>query len=337
MASDSDYPPPLIVPPRLLPHKQTFILLHGRGSSGDKFGPVLLDTPISAAAPHHSDRDGTNDPSPSDHSPTVVQTLATIFPHARFVFPTAARRRATIYRRARIHQWFDNWALDAPPAPNATVAATREALQVPGLRETTTHVHDLLRAEIAIAGGGAASRVVLGGLSQGCAAALVALLLWEGPPLAGALGMCGWLPPAGKLAEEAAKGVEDDPEEVEDEELDDDDDDIFDRGDESEGEGYGPAARALQWFRDELELPGADDRVKAAGSALLHTPIFLGHGVEDDRVNVVLGRDAAACLEGLGAQTVVWSEYEGLAHWYSGPMLRDIVEFLDKKTDIKLD
>ncbi|KAK4034893.1 alpha/beta-hydrolase [Parachaetomium inaequale] len=325
----SDYPPPLIIPPRALPHKQTFILLHGRGSSGDKFGSVLLDTPISTGAPHSPDDGGTNPPdAQTTTSPTTVQTLATTFPHARFVFPTAARRRATVYNRARTHQWFDNWALDDDDTPTtATIAAEREALQVPGLRETTAHLHGLLRAEIAIAGG-AASRVVLGGLSQGCAAALVALLLWEGPPLAGALGMCGWLPFAG--------GGVDEPEEG------DDDDDIFDRDGEDEGDGaggsadYSPAARALQWFRDELELPRPDD-AKAAGSALLHTPIFLGHAVEDDRVNVALGRKATACLEGLGAQTVVWSEYEGLGHWYSGRMLRDVVEFLERNSDIKLD
>jgi pimeloyl-ACP methyl ester carboxylesterase len=121
----------------------------------------------------------------------------------------------------------------------------------------------------------------------------------------------------------------------------DDDDDLFDRGGEDEGDAaggeqsYGPAARALRWFRDELELPGDGD-VKAAGSALLRTPIFLGHGVEDDRVSVDLGRDAAACLEHLGAQTVTWSEYEGLGHWYSGHMLQDMVRFLEKNTDMKL-
>jgi predicted esterase len=346
----SDYPPPLSIPPRVLPHKQTFILLHGRGSSGEKFGPVLLDTPISTAP--HSSSDGTNDPTPTDdpgHAgaqkiSSTVQTLATTFPHARFVFPTAALRRATIYRRSRIHQWFDNWALDAPPAPSAAVAAEREALQVPGLRETTMYLHGLLRAEIALAGGDA-SRVVFGGLSQGCAAALVTLLLWEGPPLAGAVGMCGWLPFAERLVEEAGAGggkagndvddTEERPEEA------DDDDDMFDTGGEHEaeaaggGEGYTPAGRALQWFRDELELPGPED-AKATESALSHTPLFLGHGVEDDRVSVDLGRSAAACLGSLGAQRVVWREYEGLAHWYSSQMLQDMVKFLEINTNIDL-
>ncbi|KAK0727463.1 Alpha/Beta hydrolase protein [Lasiosphaeria miniovina] len=41
---------------------------------------------------------------------------------------------------------------------------------------------------------GGAQNVVLVGLSQGCVASLVALLLWDGEPLAAAVGMCGWLP-----------------------------------------------------------------------------------------------------------------------------------------------
>jgi predicted esterase len=101
----SGYPPPLIIQPRALPHKQTFILLHGRGSSGDKFGPVLLDTPILTAPVSSADGGGTNPPDDqTTSSPPTVQTLATTFPHARFVFPTAARRRATVYNRARTHR-----------------------------------------------------------------------------------------------------------------------------------------------------------------------------------------------------------------------------------------
>lgn len=43
---------------------------------------------------------------------------------------------------------------------------------------------------------------VLGGLSQGCAAALVATLLWEGGRLGALVGMCGWLPYAARMSEE---------------------------------------------------------------------------------------------------------------------------------------
>ncbi|KAK4237905.1 alpha/beta-hydrolase [Achaetomium macrosporum] len=313
----SDYPAPLIIPPRALPHKQTFILLHGRGSWAEKFGP------------HNHPQGQTPGPPPPPPTTTTVQTLAAAFPHARFVFPTAARRRATTYRRAYAHQWFDNWKLDPP-------ATDREELQMPGLRETTAYLHGLLRAEIDAVPGGAAN-VVLGGLSQGCAAALVALLLWEGPPLATAFGMCGWLPFAARLVEEAvagggrgdAKGKGDD-DDVEEE------DDLFETGeDESAGEDgteQDPTVTAIRWLRDELELFGEDVHGRRMGSVFQQTPVFLGHGVEDDRVSAILGRNAAACLETLGVRTFHFNEYEGLAHWYSGEMLRDIVKFLKMST-----
>lgn len=43
--------------------------------------------------------------------------------------------------------------------------------------------------------------MVLGGLSQGCAAALVADLMWRGEALGAVVGLCGWLPLAGRLME----------------------------------------------------------------------------------------------------------------------------------------
>lgn len=154
-----EYPKPLIVNP-LKEHKETWIILHGRGSNVQKFGPELLKTAI-----------------------TDYESLPKAFPHAKLIFPTASLRRATIYKRSLTHQWFDNWSLQTPNE--------KEGLQTECLRETSALVHRILEDEIAIVG---AQKVVLGGLSQGCAAALIALLLWEGQPLAAAFGMCGWLP-----------------------------------------------------------------------------------------------------------------------------------------------
>ena len=286
------YPKPLVIPPLALPHKQTFILLHGRGSSGEKFGPPLLDTPIRL------------------DTTAEVLTLASAFPHARFVFPTAARRRATLYGRALTHQWFDNWKLDPP-------ATDREELQTPGLRETTAYLHDLVRAEVAALGGSAAD-VVLGGLSQGCAAALVAVLLWEGEPLGGFVGMCGRLPFAVRLGEQLGTGDDGGAAEA-------DDYDPFER--DGEGSDLDPPARAVHWLREELQLSSSSTRRDLGG-----TRVFLGHGVEDDRVSVVLGRQASACLTKMGTD-VSWREYEGLGHWYSGDMLRDMVRFLGAMRD----
>lgn len=56
-------------------------------------------------------------------------------------------------------------------------------------------------------------------------------------------------------------------------------------------------------------------------------PLLLGHGVEDEKVPVELGREAVSCLKRLGVNTE-WHEYDGLGHWYSGAMLSDLVNSL---------
>ncbi|KAJ7243729.1 Alpha/Beta hydrolase protein [Mycena rebaudengoi] len=300
-----DYPDSLIVPPLSPPHLQTFIILHGRGSSSDKFGSVLLETPVTQQDASQADK-------------PQLATLAACFPHARFVFPTAARRRATVYRRALTRQWFDNWKLDPP-------ATDREELQIPGLCETTIYLHDLLRTEIAAVPGGA-SNVVLGGLSQGCAASLVSLLLWEGEPLAAWFGMCGWLPFAASLTEMCvADGKGGEGESVKDGDVFN----PFERESESEDEHEEPADAAISWLKEELQIPQGFTSKEAPKSK--ETPLLLGHGVEDDKVSVVLGRSAHRCVSELGYDAR-WRQYESLGHWYSGEMLRDLAAFLHEKT-----
>ncbi|KAK3370082.1 Alpha/Beta hydrolase protein [Podospora didyma] len=179
------FPDPLIIEPLQQPHKQTFILLHGRGSSATKFGPALLQTsfPFPSVLP-------------PANTTTPVTTLISTFPHARFIFPTAPRSRATLYRRSIIRQWFDNSDLTTPDDQHTSAA--NEGTMVEGLQRTVGYLHDLLKQEIAVlsgGGGGGAENVVLGGLSQGCATSLVTLLLWDGETrLGGAFGMCGWVP-----------------------------------------------------------------------------------------------------------------------------------------------
>lgn len=295
-----DFPPPLVLEPAQLPHKQTFVLLHGRGSTGDKFGPVLADSPIAPSSPFSSSSwvDGGGPPT----------TLRAVFPHARFVFPTAARRRATVYRRALTHQWFNNWTLDPP-------ATEREDLQADGLRETTAFLHQLLRDEIRLVPGGARN-VVLGGLSQGCAASLVATLLWDGGPLAAWLGMCGWLPFAQRMME---------TQQADQPAQDQDDFDPFESQEDQQQEGTTPAARAIGWLRQELDLPVASS---SQSFPFLEMPLFWGHGTLDDRVSILLGRQGWECLRGMGGPRLTTAEYEDLGHWYSPDMLSDLTRFL---------
>ncbi|KAK3940845.1 alpha/beta-hydrolase [Diplogelasinospora grovesii] len=305
-APNSTFPAPIVVEPVSGTHRQTFILLHGRGSSADKFGPVLLDTPIT------STDDGGKD--------TVV-TLATAFPHAKFIFPTAPRSRATVYNRSRINQWFDCWHVDAPRAEQEK----REWLMIDGLQETVGFVHGLLQTEIASVG---AENVVLGGLSQGCAASLTGLLLWEGEKIGACVGMCGWVPFLKSLTEAVpgAAGYED---------GEDNEDDPFERSDpedqpDDDAAEEDVAVKAVRTLREKLEM---DDQPSLSGRpAVFETPIFLGHGTEDDRVPIDLGRDTERCLGAMGLGTS-WIEYGGLGHWYSGAMLAHMVQFLRTNTN----
>lgn len=318
-----DYPGPLIFEPLQQPHQQTFIFLHGRGSWAEKFGPELLQTSIQNPS-RVSPRPHDNEEKPSaDESKSASQTqnpavthLQAEFPHARFVFPTAARRRATIYKRAHTNQWFDNWKLDPP-------ATEREELQIEGLHETTKYLHQLLRAEIAIVPGGARN-VVFGGLSQGCAASLVASLLWEGEDLGAVVGMCGRLPFAERLMAEI-QGEEDEQHDNGALGFDPFAVDACDHdGTASEATGT-PAQRAVIWLREQLDLPAL--QLPSELLSVQRTPIFLGHGGQDEKVSIVLGRRASECLCELGA-SVCWNEYDDLGHWYSSDMLNDLLHFL---------
>ena len=285
------YPEPLVVPSSLT-HKQTIIALHGRGSNAQAFGPLLLSTKIP---------DG--------------RTLKKALPHAKFIFPTASKRRAQTYNRSIIHQWFDNGPLATP--------TEREELMIDGLRETSNYIHLLLREAAEEVG---ATNVVLGGLSQGCAAALVSLLTWEGEPLAAAFGMCGWLPLEQHIADIADPQTPNDLGE-----------DPFVR-ETGVDQSLDLPGQAIAWIKEELTLPptrtlsmGAQATASSVLLPFQLMPFFIAHGTNDEKVKVELGIEVKECLTVLKAD-VTWREYEKLGHWYSEQMLGDLVEFLYKKT-----
>jgi hypothetical protein len=136
--------------------------------------------------------------------------------------------------------------------------------------------------------------------------------------------MCGWLPFQVRLEEQLSGEQASD---IADENPGEDFFDPFDR-DETDEVVLDPASRAIRWLRDEIGCPQTSE------SPLLsyqRTSIFLGHGVLDDRVSVVLGRNASSTLGKLGSK-VNWKEYEGLDHWYSGDMLQDMATFFKSNT-----
>lgn len=116
------YPEPFVIPPSSSNHTHTAILLHGQGSNGPRFGQELLRSQTS---------DG--------------KTLAQHLPGMKFIFPTAKKRRAIVFKRMPINQWFDNHSLKNP--------RQRQDLQYDGLQETSIFIHSLVMEEARLVGG----------------------------------------------------------------------------------------------------------------------------------------------------------------------------------------
>ncbi|KAL1865011.1 hypothetical protein Daus18300_007358 [Diaporthe australafricana] len=291
-----NWPEPLVVHPTTA-HTHSIILLHGRGSSAERFGLEILAAKSSAN-----------------------KSLAEHLPSAKIIFPTAKKRRSTVLKRIPINQWFDNFSLEDP--------SQRQHLQYDGISETSEFVMTLVNQEAEVVG---MERVIVGGLSQGCAAALHVLLNSGGKvAMGGFVGMSGWLPFAETL----------DPTVVDRDDGHDEDNDIFgpdsDNEDETENRGseqeldrrYVPLLElqrtAANTARDIASLPS----LSAAQEVVFpSTPIFLGHGRNDEKVSVDLGEQARHVLESLGCK-VRWRDYDE-GHWYKVPEeIDDIVDFL---------
>jgi predicted esterase len=300
-------------------HTHTIIALHGKGSNAKRFGHVLLA------------------------SASLRARLTTV----KFVFPTASKRRATRFKKMPINQWFDNYSIENP--------GEREELQIEGLCETAEFVRGVISEEARILGAGSHRKIILWGLSQGCAAGIFTLL--GGPvnaspadALGAFVGLSGWLPfeqqlrdilrcndiqaPAEDNQETESDDdvTEDEEDSSSDEESDiieevdaeafsepDLDDDPFKRSSPSHDD-FNPFAEdeeeapllihAINHIRDVLDLPmiSADDRSSEGTRSQsncyhLQTPVFIGHGAEDPKVAVDLGRKMSHVLSaGLGME-----------------------------------
>ncbi|GLI80586.1 hypothetical protein PoHVEF18_008941 [Penicillium ochrochloron] len=120
-----------------------------------------------------------------------THTIISLHGRVKFIFPTARKRRSTILKRIPINQWFDNYSLKDP--------AEKTELQIEGLCETAEFIRGLIAQEAQILGEGGYRKIILWGLSQGCAAGIFTLLGgWndsnEEKAVGAFIGMSGWLP-----------------------------------------------------------------------------------------------------------------------------------------------
>ncbi len=148
-------------------------------------------------------------PPPGPHSATVVwlhglgadgNDFVPIVPElglpknhgVKFVFPHAPVRPVTLNNGYPMRAWYD------------IVGLSRTGPQdTPGIRDSARRIDGLLDAEIA--SGIASTRLLLAGFSQGCAMALHTGLRFH-LPLAGIVGLSGYLPVEALLKTEAHAG-----------------------------------------------------------------------------------------------------------------------------------
>nr|POE53269.1 lysophospholipase-like protein 1 [Quercus suber] len=308
------YSDPFIVEPRR-EHKQSLVLLHGRGSSGRKFGAELLISQSTLQLP-------------GDVETSSSATFASMFPDARFIFPTAKKRRARWYNRATINQWFDSVPINEQDEGMST---EEEEWQLEGLKQSRAYLKILVDEEVKLVG---AANVFIGGLSQGCAMGLHLLLSYEGSPsLGGFVGMSGWLPfndametivrPRSSCESRQDESEDDNPFATSgDEEID------FEAEQSHQGETCvdppSIAEEVCNFVRDNMDLPPISP---SSQPSWLSTPVFLGHGKNDEKVKMAKGLRAFNCLRDLGVQ-VTWNEYDE-GHWYKIPEeTDDIAVFL---------
>ncbi|PLB41872.1 alpha/beta hydrolase [Aspergillus candidus] len=310
----------LVIPPlQNGKHTHTIIFLHGRGSNSEHFGSVFLE------------------------STDIARRLPTV----KFIFPTAKKRRATVLKRTPIHQWFDNYSLEDPNV--------RIELQVDGLEETSRFLRTLIDDEAQLLGesddptlSNGYSRIVIGGLSQGCAASVICLLggfpgqdSGQHKQLGGFVGMSGWLPLDRDIT--GLLGLDNENEGK------NEDEDPFSRDDEKDEDTPAPV-QALNHVRDILDLPSLRHEVENGFEGAvqkgdqescgppkphLQTPVFLGHGSADPKVSVDLGERMTSVLSNGFGMDVTWKAYEDFGHWYKIPdEIDDMVDFLEEKVGV---
>jgi lysophospholipase-2 len=262
MAEPSAFPMPHVILPKSN-HTHTIIILHGRGSNGPEFAEDLFQG-----------RSSSN------------RSLEDHLEGWKWVFPTCQERYSTILE-GRLEEWFDIYSLTNPEE--------RQELQVKGLRQSISFVRGLVEEESKLV---PYNRIVLGGISQGCATSIHALL-FSGHKLGAYLGLCGWIPFEIQV-KEIAKSK---------------------RGPEL-------LSCLTNFYTATLGLDSSNSTPGTLTDSAISTPVFLCHASDDEVIDVSLGKQICEVLKGLGMK-VEWNEYRRCGHWIKEPQgFNAIVQFL---------
>ncbi|KAH7357268.1 Alpha/Beta hydrolase protein [Rhexocercosporidium sp. MPI-PUGE-AT-0058] len=260
--------PPHVVAPPGGDHTQTIILLHGRDSIASEFAEEFFESQAS------DDR-----------------MLLEIFPTTRWVFPTSKIRNSARFE-APMSQWFDMWSVENHMENNE--------IQIDGLRESVKDILDLIRTESALI---SPDRIILGGISQGCATA-IHTLLYGGIRLGGFVGLSSWLPFEPDTTTTMADNM-----------------------------AWSTVGNRLHYNQKLLNAPTGQAKSTSplpnpSSAFVLETPVFLSHSEDDDVVPIANGKKLSTTLEKLGMM-VSWKQYKDGGHWVNEPEgVDDIVSFI---------
>lgn len=155
---------------------------------------------------------------------------------------------------------------------------------IPGLQESVEQITDLIKEEAKTV---PLDHIILGGISQGCATAVLTLLS-SGLRLGGLVGLCSWLPFEKKIRQTPA-GFSKDNNEI---------------------SRHIQSILGTKSEADDLETSLACMSIQSVSK----TPIFLAHARDDETVPFSMGVTLQKGIQDLGFD-VVWKEYEDGGHW----------------------
>jgi predicted esterase len=189
-------------------------------------------------------------------------------------------------------QWFDMWSVENHLEKNE--------IQIDGLRESVKEVLDLIRTEAALI---SPDRIILGGISQGCATA-IHTLLYGGIRLGGFIGLSSWLPFEPEIATTMTNN-----------------------------KAWSMVGNRLHYSHKMLNTPTDQAETTSvlsdfSSTSVLETPVFLSQSQDDDVVPIANGKKLSTILEQLG-MAVSWKPYKDGGHWVNEPQgVDDIVSFI---------
>jgi predicted esterase len=168
----------------------------------------------------------------------------------------------------------------------------RKEIQKDGLNENIAGILSTIREETTLVN---PERIILAGISQGCATGILALLAGR-VRLGGFIGICGWIPFEDDITAIAAYSKE--------------------------------TSARLAKIRSLYHAPENELMDEDTSITVVQTPIFLSHSNDDEVIPIRNGDKMQQVLRNLGFK-ITWVVYKDGGHWVNEPQgMDDMTAFI---------